>query len=86
MPKQVIMIATSIQVATVTVLCESIRYQAKSEQNVLQDLIPRVRHGEAALCTLSPCVSVLACWSRPGGISSCRIYLKGGRQLEVIIS
>ncbi len=23
----------------------------KSEKNVLQDLIPRVRHGEAALCT-----------------------------------
>ncbi len=36
MPKQVIMISTSIQVATVlrTALCESIRYQAKSEQNV----------------------------------------------------
>ncbi len=32
-----------------TALCESIRYQAKSEQNVLQDLIPRVCHGEAAL-------------------------------------
>ncbi len=32
-----------------TALCESIRYQAKSEQNVRQDLIPRVRHGEAAL-------------------------------------
>ncbi len=31
-----------------TALCESIRYQAKSEQNVPQDLIPRVRHGEAA--------------------------------------
>ncbi len=30
-------------------LCESIRYQAKSERNVRQDLIPRVRHGEAAL-------------------------------------
>ncbi len=28
-----------------TALCESIRYQAKSEQNVRQDLIPRVRHG-----------------------------------------
>ncbi len=41
-PKQVIMIATSIQVATVrTALCESIRYQAKSQQNVQQDLIPR---------------------------------------------
>ncbi len=26
-------------------LCESIRFQAKSEQNVRQDLIPRVRHG-----------------------------------------
>ncbi len=34
-----------------TALCESIRYQAKSEQNVRQDLIPRVHHGEAALCT-----------------------------------
>ena len=37
-----------------TALCESICYQAKSEQNVRQDLIvliPRVRHGEAALCT-----------------------------------
>ncbi len=34
-----------------TALCESIRYQAKSEQHVRQDLIPRVRHGEAALCT-----------------------------------
>ncbi len=34
-----------------TALCESSRYQAKSEQNVRQDLIPRVRHGEAALCT-----------------------------------
>ncbi len=34
-------------------LCESIRYQAKFEQNVRQDLIPKVRHGEAALCTLS---------------------------------
>ncbi len=32
-----------------TALCESNSYQAKSEQNVRQDLIPRVRHGEAAL-------------------------------------
>ncbi len=32
-----------------TALCESIRYQAKSEQNVRQDLIPKVRHGEAAI-------------------------------------
>ncbi len=32
-----------------TALCESIYYQAKSEQNVRQDLIPRVHHGEAAL-------------------------------------
>ncbi len=31
-----------------TALCESIRYQAKSEHNVRQDPIPRVRHGEAA--------------------------------------
>ncbi len=50
-PKQVA-IATSIQVFTVQALhCVSIRYQAKSEQNVRQDLIRRVRHGEAALCT-----------------------------------
>ncbi len=34
-----------------TALCESIRYQTKSEQNVQQDLIPMVRHREAALCT-----------------------------------
>ncbi len=34
-----------------TALCESIRYQAKSEQDVQQDLILRVRHGKAALCT-----------------------------------
>ncbi len=32
-----------------TALCESIHYQAKSEQNVRQDLIPRVRHEETAL-------------------------------------
>ncbi len=32
-----------------TALCESIRYQAKSEQNIQQDLIPRERHVEAAL-------------------------------------
>ncbi len=32
-----------------TALCKSICYQAKSEQNVRQDLIPRVRHGEADL-------------------------------------
>ncbi len=35
-----------------TALCESIRYQVKSEQNVREDLITRVRHGEAALCRL----------------------------------
>ncbi len=34
-----------------TAMCESIRYQVKSEQNVRQDLIPRVGHGEAALST-----------------------------------
>ncbi len=39
-----------------TALCESICYQAKSEQNVRQDLIPRVRHGEAAL--MHPVISV----------------------------
>ncbi len=32
-----------------TALCESICYQAKSEQNARQDLIPMVRHGEASL-------------------------------------
>ncbi len=30
-----------------TALCESIRYQAKSEHNVRQDLIPRVGHSNA---------------------------------------
>ncbi len=62
-PKQVMMISQSNRkkkcyIFTVwelhclrTALCESIRYQAKSEQNVQQDMIPRVRHGEAALCT-----------------------------------
>ncbi len=39
-----------------TALCENISYQAKSEQNVRQNLMPRVRHGEAALCT--PTLSV----------------------------
>ncbi len=34
-----------------TALRESIPCQAKSEQNVQQDLIPQVRHREAALCT-----------------------------------
>ncbi len=34
-----------------TAMCESIHYQVKSEQNVQQDLIRRVRHREAALCT-----------------------------------
>ncbi len=33
-----------------TALCESIRYQAKSEQKVRQDPITKVRHREAALC------------------------------------
>ncbi len=33
-----------------TALCESIRYQAKSEQKVRKDLIPRVRHGEKLHC------------------------------------
>ncbi len=32
-----------------TALCTRILYQAKSEQSVRQDLIPRVRHEEAAL-------------------------------------
>ncbi len=49
-----------------TALCESIRYQAKSEQNVRQDLIPRVRHGEAALCTTEI--------KRPGYILSQETY------------
>ncbi len=48
-PKQVITIANvnSNHYSLSTALCESIRYQAKSEQNVRQDLIPRVGHGEA---------------------------------------
>ena len=37
-----------------TALCERICYQAKSEQNVRQDLIHRVRHGEAALHPRKP--------------------------------
>ncbi len=44
-----------------TALCESIRYQAKSEQNVRQDLIPRVRaktrvfvRGPTAFCVPLP--------------------------------
>ncbi len=41
-----------------TTLCESICYQAKSEQNVRQDLIPRVRHGEAHLMHLSKIAGV----------------------------
>ncbi len=39
----------SIRHSLRTALCERIRYQAKSEQNVRQDPIPRVRYGEAAL-------------------------------------
>ncbi len=59
MPKQVIMgdndcNVNSSRYSLRSALCESIRYQAKSEQNVRQDLIPRVRHGEAALCTPPP--------------------------------
>ncbi len=48
-PKHLIMLVSCYSLRTA--LCESIRYQAKSEQNVRQDLIPRVRHGESALCT-----------------------------------
>ena len=47
-----------------TALCESIRCQAKSEQNVRQDLIPRVRHGEAALHRHKP--QPLQCLARRG--------------------
>ncbi len=36
----------SLRTALSNALCESIRYQAKSEQNVQRDLIPRVRHGD----------------------------------------
>ncbi len=39
----------SIRYSLRTALCESIRYQAKSEQNVRQDLIHRERHMEVAL-------------------------------------
>ncbi len=44
-----------------TALCESIRYQTKSEQNVRQDQIPRVRHGEAALCTNRNSYNLILC-------------------------
>ncbi len=50
------MVATVLRIA----LCESIRYQAKSEQNVWQDLIPRVRHGEAAV--MHPNQSIMEKW------------------------
>ena len=30
------------------------------------------------------CVKVCVYWSRSAGISSCRTYLEGGRQLEVV--
>ncbi len=54
------MIETSIQVVTVQVLhcVRAIRYQAKSEQNVRQDLTPRVRHGEVALMHPQKTISV----------------------------
>ncbi len=45
-----------------TALCESIRYEAKSEQNVPQDLIPKERHAKAALIIIII-------------ISSCRAHL-----------
>ncbi len=44
-------------------LCESIRYHAKSEQNVRQDLIPSVGHGEAALSTPLLVTGRLVQWS-----------------------
>ncbi len=49
-PKQVTMICNvnSSRYSLRTALCESIRYQAKSEQNVPQDLTPRVANGKAA--------------------------------------
>ncbi len=50
----------SLRTALRTALCESIRYQAKSEQNVRQDLIPWVRHGEAALCSPNPCLNLVS--------------------------
>ncbi len=58
-----------------TALCESIRYQAKSEQNVRQDPIPRVRHGEAALCT------PLLYGSKPSPLEEC--YSQMGAKSKV---
>ena len=59
-----------------TALCESIPYQAKSEQNVRQDLIPRVRHGEAALYTPGCAVDMIVLWAiNKGMLSSDRIPL-----------
>ncbi len=55
-----------------TTLCETICYQGKSEQNVRQDLIPRLRHGEAALMhppppdSLGTCSRCLICISDIG--------------------
>ncbi len=46
----------SLRTALRTALCESIRYQAKSEQNVRQDLIPRVRAKTRVFVSLRPFV------------------------------
>ncbi len=68
-----------------TALCESIRYQAKSEQNVRQDLIPRVRHGEAALMhpnyyTASTCIW----WKSKRDVSFDCFFLKANTQPHVL--
>ncbi len=52
---------SSIRYSLRTALCESICYQVKSEQNVRQDLIPRVLHGEAAL--MHPIWGVETSWA-----------------------
>ncbi len=54
------MIARSIQVLHCV---RAIRYRAKSEQNIRQDLIPRVHHGEPAL--MHPPI-VIKCGRLPG--------------------
>ncbi len=71
------------------IVWEHDRYQAKSEQNFWQDLIPRVRHGEAALMHPLSKTELHVQWSlrfktmhSPNKIWS---YIEGGLKIEVYI-
>ncbi len=46
-------------------------YQAKSEQNVRQDLIPRVRHEEAALMHHKSWMEIDACYIHKDAFNYC---------------